>query len=104
MYVAPERVEGKSATVATDVYGLGLLLYEMLIGQPPFTSVNAGVLMRDHVVRTPVPPSHLRASLPKELDTIVLKALAKQPGLRYHKASELGRAITGIENLEFDIG
>ncbi len=100
MYVAPERVEGKSATVATDVYGLGLLLYEMLIGQPPFTSVNAGVLMRDHVVRTPVPPSHLRASLPKELDTIVLKALAKQPNLRYHKASELGRAITGIENLD----
>jgi len=100
MYVAPERVEGKQASVPSDVYGLGLLLYEMLIGQPPFTSVNAAVLLRDHVVRAPVPPSHLRPSLPKELDTVVLKALAKQPNLRYHKASEFARAITGIQNLD----
>src|SRR5204862_7632854 len=65
MYVAPERVEGKHASVQSDVYGLGLVLYEMLVGQPPFTSTSAGVLMRDHVVRMPVPPSHLRPSLPK---------------------------------------
>ena len=81
MYVAPERVEGKQASVQSDVYGLGLVLYEMLVGKPPFTSTSAGVLMRDHVVRMPVPPSHLRPSLPKELDTIVLKALAKPKGV-----------------------
>ncbi len=83
MYVAPERVEGKSTTVQSDVYGLGLVLYEALVGKPPFTSSNAAVLLRDHVVRQPVPPSHLRQSLPKELDTVALKALAKQPNLRY---------------------
>lgn len=103
MYVAPERVEGKQASVQTDVYGLGLVLYEMLVGKPPFTSTNAGVLMRDHVVRMPVPPSHLRASLPRELDTIVLKALAKQPKLRYQKASDLANALASIENIDKEL-
>src|SRR5207302_5101598 len=94
MYVAPGRVEGKHASVQSDVYGLGLVLYEMLVGQPPFTSTSAGVLMRDHVVRMPVPPSHLRPSLPKELDAIALKALAKDPALRYQKATELSEALS----------
>lgn len=94
LYVAPERVEGKPASVASDVYGLGLVLYEMLVGKPPFTSGNAAVLLRDHVVRPPVPPSHLRPSLPKDVDTIVLKALAKDPALRYQKATEIGDALT----------
>lgn len=95
LYVAPERVaEGKPASVASDVYGLGLVLYEMLVGKPPFTSGNAAVLLRDHVVRPPVPPSHLRPSLPKDVDAIVLKALAKDPALRYPKATELSDALT----------
>jgi tRNA A-37 threonylcarbamoyl transferase component Bud32 len=94
LYVAPERVEGRPASVASDVYGLGLVLYEMLVGKPPFTSGNAAVLLRDHVVRPPVPPSHLRPSLPKDVDTIVLKALAKDPALRYHKATDIGDALT----------
>ena len=100
LYVAPERVEGRPASVATDVYGLGLVLYEMLVGKPPFTSANAAVLLRDHVVRPPVPPSHLRPSLPRELDAIVLKALAKDPGLRYQRASELGSALARLDHTE----
>jgi tRNA A-37 threonylcarbamoyl transferase component Bud32 len=103
MYVAPERVEGKQATVQSDVYGLGLVLYEMLVGKPPFTSTNSGVLMRDHVVRMPVPPSHLRPSLPRELDTIVLKALAKQPKLRYQKTTDLGNDLAAIQNIDKDL-
>src|SRR5882762_5146831 len=103
LYVAPERVEGKQASVQSDVYGLGLVLYEMLVGNPPFTSTSAGVLMRDHVVRMPVPPSHLRPSLPKELDTIVLKSLAKQPNLRYQKASDFAKALASIENIDKEL-
>ena len=95
LYVAPERVaEGKPASVASDVYGLGLVLYEMLVGKPPFTSGNAAVLLRDHVVRPPVPPSHLRPSLPKDVDSVVLKALAKDPAMRYEKATDLSDALT----------
>src|SRR5213594_4548565 len=103
MYVAPERVEGKSASVQSDVYGLGLVLYEGLVGKPPFTSTNAAVLLRDHVVRQPVPPSHLRPSLPRELDSVVLKALAKQPNLRYQKASDFATALQRIENVDKEL-
>ena len=94
LYVAPERIEGRPASVASDIYGLGLVMYEMLVGKPPFTSGNASVLLRDHVVRPPVPPSHLRPSLPKDVDAIVLKALAKDPALRYQKATEISDALT----------
>ena len=99
MYVAPERVEGKSLSTASDIYGLGLVLYEMLVGRPPFTSANPAVLLRDHVVRQPVPPSHLRQSLPRELDAIVMKCLAKDPGLRYSRASDVARALASLENV-----
>lgn len=104
MYVAPERVEGKQATAASDIYGLGLVLYEMLVGKPPFTSANASVLLRDHVVRQPVPPSHLRPSLPRELDAVVMRCLAKDPAMRYMRASDVARAIASIENLGSDLG
>src|SRR5438132_910156 len=86
-----------------DVYGLGLVLYEMLVSKPPFTSTNASVLLRDHVVRQPVPPSHLRPSLPKELDTVALKALAKQPNLRYQKAHDFANALGHIENVDKEL-
>ena len=99
MYVAPERVEGKPLSPQSDIYGLGLVLYEMLVGRPPFTSANPSVLMRDHVVRQPVPPSHLRQSLPRELDSVVMKCLAKDPGLRYTRASDVAKALASLENV-----
>jgi protein kinase-like protein len=99
MYVAPERVEGKALSAASDIYGLGLILYEMLVGRPPFTSSNPSVLLRDHVVRQPVPPSHLRRSLPRELDDVVMKCLAKEPGLRFARASDVAKALGSIENV-----
>lgn len=99
MYVAPERVEGKPLSPASDIYGLGLVLYEMLVGRPPFTSANPSVLLRDHVVRQPVPPSHLRQSLPRELDAIVMTCLAKDPALRYARASDVAKALSSLENV-----
>ena len=99
LYVAPERVEGKRASVASDIYGLGLVLYEMLVGKPPFTSANAAVLLRDHVVRQPVPPSHLRPSLPKEVDSVVLKALAKDPSLRWKSARAFAAALEKVHGM-----
>jgi len=99
MYVAPERVEGKPLSAGSDIYGLGLVLYEMLVGRPPFTSANPSVLLRDHVVRQPVPPSHLRQSLPRELDAVVMKCLAKDPALRYMRASDVAKALGSLENV-----
>lgn len=99
MYVSPERVEGKRASAASDIYGLGLVIYEMLVGKAPFTSTNAAVLLRDHVVRQPVPPSHLRPSLPKELDAVVMKALAKDPAARWGRASEMAAALEKVGDI-----
>ena len=92
-YVAPERVEGRTATPAADIYGLGLILYEMLVGKPPFESEQAAVLLRDHLLRAPVPPSFLRPSLPRRTDEVVLKALAKRPELRYATVREFSERI-----------
>lgn len=99
LYVSPERVEGRRASVASDIYGLGLIVYEMLVGKPPFASANAAVLLRDHVVRQPVPPSHLRPSLPREIDSIVLKALAKDPALRWSRASDMAAALRKVQEM-----
>lgn len=92
-YIAPERVEGRGVTASTDVYGAGLLLYEMLVGRPPFTSGQTGVLMRDHLLRAPIPPSHLRPSLSRRVDDVVMRALAKKPELRFASAAELAAAL-----------
>lgn len=95
-YVAPERVEGRPASSAADIYGLGLVLYEMLVGRPPFTSPEPAVLMTDHLVREPVPPSHLRMSLPRDVDRLVLRALAKDPAARHGSARELASDIAAV--------
>ncbi len=100
LYVAPERVQGRPATPRSDIYALGLIVYEMLTGKPPFTSANPQVLLRDHLVRAPLPPSQVRPSLSRELDSIVLRALAKDPALRYGRAGELARAFRKLQGVE----
>src|SRR5437870_2302833 len=92
MYVAPERVEGKAASVQSDIYGLGLILYESLVGKPPFTSSNPAVLLRDPVVRQTVPPSHLRSPQADQLRDVVHEALAKPPHAPSHTSSDLTHA------------
>lgn len=100
LYVAPERVAGKPATHRSDIYGLGLILYELLTGRPPFTSSDPAVLLRDHAVRPPTPPSQVRPSLSRELDAVVQKALAKDPALRYGRASDLVRAFAKLQGVD----
>ncbi|MBU6424404.1 MAG: hypothetical protein KGQ88_10245, partial [Chloroflexi bacterium] len=82
----------------------GLVLYEMLVGKPPFTSADPRVLLRDHVVRQPVPPSHLRPSLPRELDAVVMRCIAKDPALRYPRASDVAKALLSLENVGSALG
>lgn len=88
-YVAPEQITGDPLDERSDVYSLGCVLYECLTGQSPFPRATDVALLWAHVHEEPTPPSKARDDLPKELDTVIARALAKEPGRRYRSAGEL---------------
>jgi YVTN family beta-propeller protein len=88
-YVAPEQITGDPLDERSDVYSLGCVLYECLTGQAPFPRATDVALLWAHVHEEPTPPSKARPELPRELDTVLARALAKEPGRRYRSAGEL---------------
>jgi serine/threonine protein kinase/streptogramin lyase len=88
-YVAPEQITGDTLDERADVYSLGCVLYECLTGRAPFPRATDVALLWAHVHEEPTPPSQARPELPEELDTVLARALAKEPGRRYRSTSEL---------------
>lgn len=88
-YMAPEQAAGRGDIVgpATDIYALGVLLYETLTGRPPFSGNSSWDVLVQIIHTDPIPPSKLRPQLSRDLDTICLKALAKHPFDRYATAA-----------------
>ncbi len=95
-YMSPEQALGKRALLAhrTDIYSLGITLYELLTLQPAFGSNNREELLQQVAHSEPRPPRHLNRATPAELETIVLKAMAKETGERYSTARELADDLT----------
>lgn len=90
-YMAPEqtgRIE-TPVSFATDVYGLGAVLYSLLTGRPPFLGGNPVQVLDQVVTATPIPPRKLRADVPLDLERICLKCLGKLPADRYASSAEL---------------
>lgn len=81
-YLPPEQALGRPAGPAADLYSLGAMLYEMLTGRPPFTGSDAVTIISQHLSTDPVPPSRLNPEIGRELDSLVLDLLAKDPEAR----------------------
>ena len=91
-YVAPEQITGDEVDTRADLYSLGCVLYESLTGQSPFPRATDVALLWAHVHEEPIPPSKASPELPRELDPVFARALAKDPGRRYGTAGELVNA------------
>src|SRR6266566_2783206 len=91
-YMAPEQAGGKSKELGPgcDIYALGAILYECLTGRPPFRAATPLDTILQVIGDEPVPPSSFDSALPRDLETVCLKCLQKDPGKRYQSAAELG--------------
>ena len=96
-YLSPEQARGAPVTASSDLYSVGIVLYEMLTGKVPFTGDSAIEIAMKHLNDPPKPPSKTRPEIPEELDAVVLRALAKNPEDRYQTAEEFSEDLHRVE-------
>jgi serine/threonine protein kinase len=91
-YASPEQLSEEPGNAQSDIYSLGMVLYEMLIGRPPFIG-SANEIIRAQLEEEPLPLRDLREEIPRSLEEVVLKALSKKPGDRYQTAQEMAEDL-----------
>ncbi len=95
-YLSPEQARGAPVDPRSDLYSLGIVLYEMLTGEVPFTGDAPVEIAMKHLSAIPEPPSNIRHEVPHDLDAVVLRALAKNPDQRYASAEEMDADLARI--------
>jgi beta-lactam-binding protein with PASTA domain/predicted Ser/Thr protein kinase len=95
-YLSPEQARGAPVDQRSDVYSVGIVLYEMLTGKVPFTGDTPLEIAMKHLSEVPVPPSEVRSEVPEDLDLIVVRALAKDPADRYQTAEEMDADLARV--------
>ena len=98
-YMSPEQIAGEELTFHSDMYSLGVVLYELLTGKRPFTAESIDALVKKILNDDPVPPSRLRTGLPAEIDMAVLRALKKKPAYRYPTWADFALELSNVTAL-----
>jgi beta-lactam-binding protein with PASTA domain/predicted Ser/Thr protein kinase len=95
-YLSPEQAQGHAVSPQSDLYAIGIVLYELLTGRVPFDGESAVTIALKQVAEAPVPPSSYNLAVPPELDAVVLRALEKDPAARFISAEEFIVALQGV--------
>src|SRR6202040_1441360 len=93
-YISPEQVKGKRGDARTDIYALGVMLYEMLTGETPFAGNNPFVSMHNRLVNNPVPPREIDPEISPQLQEIIYRALERNPQNRYASAHDFAKDLS----------
>jgi eukaryotic-like serine/threonine-protein kinase len=93
LYMAPEQVQNRKIDVRTDIYSLGIMMYEMCTGRPPYCGNNPMAILYQHLEGKATPPRALNAALPPELEAIILQAMAVDPAQRFQSMEAFGKSL-----------
>ncbi len=95
-YMSPEQIRSKPVDQRSDIYSLGVVMYEMLAGKPPFDGANMPEIARQHLTTPPVPLSRWRSDIPSGLEKVIMRCLEKDPSDRFLSMDELLGALVGL--------